>query len=252
LALGGATPWNRDTSDNRVIDTVISETGAIINEVSDIGGFPPMESAPPPEDSDNDGMPDFWERAMGLDPSDPADRKNKDTTGYTMPEGYLNWLADGHAVCDRNGSVDVNLQTLNGGLTFLNYTVASGSNGTVTLPGDGHTARFTAASDYSGLADFTYTAADPATGFSFGPVKVGVLITGTGGPAPTPADCVLGDVNNDGNITITDALFIAQHYVGLIQLPELCAADVNCDGIISIVDALLCAQYYVGLISSFC
>ncbi|MFV2024552.1 cellulose binding domain-containing protein [Micromonospora sp. LOL_028] len=103
-----------------------------------------------------------------------------------MLENYLNWLAEGHAVVDRNGSVDVDLRALNGG-SNLNFTAASGRNGTVTLLGDGRTARFTPATNYSGLANFTYTATDPATGLSFGPVGVGVLVRGNGGPPPTTA-----------------------------------------------------------------
>jgi len=249
LALGGAMPWNRDTSDKRVIDTVIDETGRIINEVSDVGGYPPMASGSPPDDSDNDGMPDFWELSMGLDPSNDADRKNKDAIGYTMLEGYLNWLADGHATCERNSSVDINLQTLNGGLTFLNYTVASGANGTAALLGDGHTVRFTAASNYSGLANFTYSAVDPRTGYGFGPESVGVLITGTGTqPTPQPTENC-GDINTDGSTNIVDALLLAQCYVGLINCPSADIGDVNCDGSINIVDALLVAQLYVGLIN---
>lgn len=71
---------------------------------------------------------------------------------------------------------------------------------------------------------------------------------------PTPAEGpTLGDVNEDGNIDIVDALVTAQYYVGLDPAnfnPD--AADVNCDGGVDIVDALLIAQYYVGLISEFC
>jgi len=253
LALGGATPWNRDPVDKRVVATVRDQNGKIINMPSDVGGFPTLAAGTPPMDSDNDGMPDIWETAMGLNPNNSADRKNKDAIGYTMLEGYLNWLADGHATCPRNGSVDVNLQTLNGGLTFLNYTVASGSNGTATLLGDGHTVRFTAVSNFSGLANFTYSAVDPREGFGFGPEKVGVLVTGTGTgtpqPTPTPGEC--GDVNDDAKVNIVDALLISQYYVGLNPDPFYAVvADVNGDGKINIVDALLVAQYYVGLIVS--
>ena len=61
-----------------------------------------------------------------------------------------------------------------------------------------------------------------------------------------------GDVNNDTQITIIDALLTAQYYVGLE--PENFdpgVADINCDNVITIIDALLIAQYYVGLISEF-
>ena len=61
-----------------------------------------------------------------------------------------------------------------------------------------------------------------------------------------------GDVNNNGNIDIIDALMIAQNYVGLDPLafdPRF--ADLNLDGNIDILDALLIVQYYVGIIPRF-
>ncbi len=59
----------------------------------------------------------------------------------------------------------------------------------------------------------------------------------------------LGDVNNDGSLDITDALFIAQETVGLrnFNAAQLSAADVNADGRVDIVDALFIAQLTVGL-----
>jgi hypothetical protein len=70
----------------------------------------------------------------------------------------------------------------------------------------------------------------------------------TNGPTGTP-----GDVDEDGDIDIIDALLTAQYYVGLD--PEnfnSSNADVDCDDDVDIIDALLIAQYYVGLITDFC
>ena len=60
----------------------------------------------------------------------------------------------------------------------------------------------------------------------------------------------LGDVDNNGETDIVDALLVAQYYVGL-NIPGFISevADVDCSGEIDIVDALLVAQYYVGLVS---
>jgi hypothetical protein len=71
--------------------------------------------------------------------------------------------------------------------------------------------------------------------------------------APTNPAGDRGDVNEDGSITIVDALLIAQYYVDL-DPPNFNSAyaDTNCDGSIGIVDALLTAQFYVGLINGFC
>lgn len=55
--------------------------------------WPEVNSKPAPVDTDGDGMPDEWERAQGLDPSDPADGpKDRDGDGYTDLEEYLNSL----------------------------------------------------------------------------------------------------------------------------------------------------------------
>ena len=74
------------------------------------------------------------------------------------------------------------------------------------------------------------------------------------GPTSTPVPSKsLGDVNGDGNISIVDALTIAQFVVGLNPSNfDESVADVNCDGSISIIDALLIAQYYVNILDKFC
>jgi len=46
-----------------------------------------------PADADNDGMPDAWEKAHGLDPRS-ADADRKMPSGYTAIEEYVNQLAD--------------------------------------------------------------------------------------------------------------------------------------------------------------
>ncbi|MBN1697458.1 MAG: IPT/TIG domain-containing protein [Spirochaetales bacterium] len=68
----------------------------------------------------------------------------------------------------------------------------------------------------------------------------------------TDPDCpsgIYGDANEDGEITIADALIVAQTYVGVIGLFTPPCADVNGSGSVDILDALLIAQCYVGLIS---
>jgi hypothetical protein len=55
------------------------------------GGWPRLQSARDPRDSDQDGMPDVWEKRYGLNPRDPSDASaDKDRDGYTNLEEYLN------------------------------------------------------------------------------------------------------------------------------------------------------------------
>ncbi len=62
----------------------------------------------------------------------------------------------------------------------------------------------------------------------------------------------LGDVNGDGDVTIVDALVIAQAFVGLAPQPyNASAADVNWDERADIVDALIVAQNYVYAMTGY-
>jgi len=112
LEHAGASRPNRDAVDRRIVDEVRKgfatyegptyethhpvadpdrNTG-IIDSQDDVGGWPALQSAPAPADTDGDGMPDEWETAHGLDPGDPEDRNVVRPDGYTMLEVYLNSL----------------------------------------------------------------------------------------------------------------------------------------------------------------
>lgn len=84
----------RDRVDQKVIHDVRNQTGAIIGHEQDVGGFPDLAKGKALKDTDQDGMPDEWELAKGLDPNNPADRNgDKNGNGYTNLEVYLNELA---------------------------------------------------------------------------------------------------------------------------------------------------------------
>ncbi len=94
----GATRPKRDAVDTRLVNDVITGGGKIIDDESEVGGWPELRSAPPPYDADRDGMPDDWERERGLDARDASDgRRDRDGDGYTNLEEYLNELARGPA-----------------------------------------------------------------------------------------------------------------------------------------------------------
>ncbi len=206
LAQGGARPWNRDTTDRRIQNTVHRHVGSIVDFVNPtaptgdyvtntvvgtryvgVGPWPVLASEAAPVDSDNDGMPDHWEMATGLNRLASGDRNIKDEAGYTMLENYLNWLAEPHALCDRNGSVTLDLKALFGGATNLNFSVGSATNGTAVANAGGTNVLFSATGDFSGLAGFSVMATDGATGIGFGPVTIGILVTTTNSPVSNTA-----------------------------------------------------------------
>jgi len=91
LASVGASLPRRDSVDARIINEVKSGTGSIIDSQEQVGSWPELKSTTPPVDTDEDGMPDSWERRFGLNPRDPSDgAADKDHDGYTNLEEYLN------------------------------------------------------------------------------------------------------------------------------------------------------------------
>ena len=57
-------------------------------------GYVELKGGEAPADTDHDGMPDAWEQANKLDPSNPADGNRDDFgDGYTNLERYLNSIA---------------------------------------------------------------------------------------------------------------------------------------------------------------
>jgi len=63
----------------------------IITDISQVGGYPEYKGNPY-KDSDNDGMPDDWEKKNGLNPDNASDaaQYDKNKSGYTNIEVFLN------------------------------------------------------------------------------------------------------------------------------------------------------------------
>lgn len=96
LAKAGATLPSRDTVDTRIVNHVTNGTGGIIDKPSDVGGWLSVASGTPTKDTDHDGMPDSWELAWGLNPTNGEDgSQDVDGDGYTNLEEYLNGRESG-------------------------------------------------------------------------------------------------------------------------------------------------------------
>ena len=87
----GATLPKRDSADQRIVADVKQHKGKIINHPRQVGGWPILQSADPYPDSNNNGMPDEWEKQYGLDLNDTTSgNRDTDGDGYTEIEEYLN------------------------------------------------------------------------------------------------------------------------------------------------------------------
>ena len=91
----GACLPDRDEVDEYVIDELrsLGNKGVIISSESVLGlviGVGNFYNAPKPLDTDNDGMPDEWEKANGLDPNDATDAVKVAANGYLNIENYIN------------------------------------------------------------------------------------------------------------------------------------------------------------------
>jgi hypothetical protein len=102
LKYAGAMLPKRDKIDERIINEARNKTAigkgiygkpGLIDLPYLVGGWPEYKSSPAPIDTDEDGMPDEWEKKNGLNANDANDRNKLYSNGYTMLEIYLNELA---------------------------------------------------------------------------------------------------------------------------------------------------------------
>ena len=83
--------YNRDDVDKRLVTQYKNNTGKIISNISEVGGYPTIALGTPYKDTDHDGMPDTWEITMGLNPNNASDNKGDlDGDGFTNIEEFLN------------------------------------------------------------------------------------------------------------------------------------------------------------------
>lgn len=94
---------HRDRVDERYAEEIKSKsttylgsngsTKGLIDSQTDVGGYPEYKSTAKPADTDNDGMPDSWETAHGLNPEDASDAiENTIDSRYNNIEVYINNL----------------------------------------------------------------------------------------------------------------------------------------------------------------
>ncbi len=159
------------------------------NSQDDVGGWEnyPETYRAADWDADGDGLPNWWESLHGTNPASPANdfsesNADPDNNGYTRLDDYLAWMALPRVQVAAGASVDIDLSTLSRGYTTLpvrqvSMALADYPAGAVQLLGDGKTARFTAASGFSGIVRFTHSVTDSQADSMTG--EIGVQVTAT-------------------------------------------------------------------------
>lgn len=117
---------------------------------ADWSAWPTLNTATAPVDTDGDGMPDEWEKANGLDPSDSSDGKLAGSDGYTNLERYLNSIVADITARQNEGGValgkvlteadepaatsyELTPETSNGDWTFTNgFSIATSKDCTTS------------------------------------------------------------------------------------------------------------------------
>ncbi|MDC2623050.1 pectate lyase [Bacteroides ovatus] len=104
LEFAGAS-YRRDAIDQRIVDETLKgtytyegshgSTNGMIDQPSDVGGWPEYKSETALVDTDGDGIPDEWEKKHNLNPNDPSDgAKYTLSPEYTNLEMYMNSLVN--------------------------------------------------------------------------------------------------------------------------------------------------------------
>lgn len=133
-------------------------------------------------DTDNDGMPDYWELANGS-ATNVANPQTNTITGYSLLENYLNYLAAPHVVTRTNAPVTLNLRQFTDGFAASAiFSLTNSTNGTVTLL-NGTNAVFTPTANFLGMGTFSFTVTEGIYSLK---VSVAVCVT----PLDPPASAV--------------------------------------------------------------
>ncbi len=178
----------RDEVSTLLVEEVVKQKRRKLTSEEELGvtnkGFGTLASTPAPADSDRDGMPDFWETALGWDPQ--SDDHNTPLTatgdklasgtffppgtpaGYTRLEEYLHFLAIPHGTVHKNNegsepaSLKIDLRKFTGGFTaapVFTLTGITGGKAVQDSAGDS-LVTFTPTPGHTGRAGFDFTVTD--------------------------------------------------------------------------------------------
>jgi hypothetical protein len=163
-----------DKHDNRIINETLKGTftykgsksglGGMIDNEQDAGGWPNFasETRAADWDTDHDGLPNWWEKAFGLNENSPAGdfsdaNQDTDKDGFTQLDNYLDWLAQPHYFVNSGEKKVLSVEDFFKGYEKKPvYTFSDLKNGKVVLKGK--EIQFTAIE--KGFASFILTVKD--------------------------------------------------------------------------------------------
>lgn len=177
----------RDEVDTILLQKLTTQKHFHVTRESDTGasaaGFGVLASTAAPQDTDRDGMPDFWEQAVGFNAG--IDDHNTvfassggvitantffpaaTPAGYTYLEEYLHYLAIPHGTVAKNTaggatSLAIDLRKFSSGFSKNPvFSVSGVANGTTTVSGPGNAlVTFVPTLNFSGRALFNFTVTD--------------------------------------------------------------------------------------------
>ena len=188
----GQTQPQFDDHDIRMVDETLNGTykykGSVTgkpgfpDKESDVGGYEsyPATTRAANWDTDKDGLPDFWETAIGTSNGSASgnfsdSNADPDKDGYTNLEEYLNWMAETHYFVANTATQTIDLAAMFKGYTKTSptYSVSAVVNGTVTISGS--TATFKPTN--CGFASFNLTVKDNANATMT--KTIGAFVNGT-------------------------------------------------------------------------
>lgn len=109
-----------------------------IDHENDCGGFEafPEETRPADFDTDQDGMPNWYEIIVGSDVNTPDNNADPNHDGYTLLEDYLEFMAHPYVIIEKGQSQSIDVAPFFKGFTKSpSYTVMAGEGVSATIQG---------------------------------------------------------------------------------------------------------------------
>ena len=109
-----------------------------IDHENDCGGFEvfPEETRPADFDTDQDGMPNWYEIIVGSDVNTPDNNADPNHDGYTLLEDYLEFMAHSYVIIEKGQSQSIDVAPFFKGFTKSpSYTVMAGEGVSATIQG---------------------------------------------------------------------------------------------------------------------